>query len=122
MDCYDLDSCMSFLTLGFLFLFLFFLFLIARMAIHPELTLVSFSTYIQVGATLQTSCYSVPHIMVGRFITGIGTGIETSTVPMYQAELCEARKRGRLVCSEALFVGLGIVICMYIIYTCAVKI
>lgn len=64
----------------------------------------------QVGATLQTSCYSVPHIMIGRFITGIGTGIETSTVPMYQAELCEARKRGRLVCSEALFVGLGIVI------------
>lgn len=37
-------------------------------------------------------------------------GIETSTVPMYQAELCEAHKRGRLVCSEALFVGLGIVI------------
>ena len=48
--------------------------------------------------------------MIGRFVTGIGTGIETSTVPMYQAELCEARKRGRLVCSEALFVGLGIVI------------
>jgi MFS family permease len=48
--------------------------------------------------------------MIGRFVTGIGTGIETSTVPMYQSELCEARKRGRLVCSEALFVGLGIVI------------
>lgn len=48
--------------------------------------------------------------MVGRFVTGIGTGIETSTVPMYQAELCEAHKRGRLVCSEALFVGLGIVV------------
>ena len=52
--------------------------------------------------------------MIGRYVTGIGTGIETSTVPMYQAELCEARKRGRLVCSEALFVGLGIVICMLV--------
>lgn len=50
--------------------------------------------------------------MVGRFIAGIGTGIETSTVPMYQAELAEASIRGRLVCSEPLFVGVGIV-CAY---------
>lgn len=48
--------------------------------------------------------------MVGRFVTGIGTGVETSTVPMYQAELCEASKRGKLVCSEPLLVGVGIVI------------
>jgi MFS family permease len=46
--------------------------------------------------------------MVARFLTGIGTGIETSTVPMYQSELCEASKRGRLVASEPLFVGVGI--------------
>lgn len=48
--------------------------------------------------------------MVGRFVAGIGTGIETSTVPMWQAELCEASKRGKLVCSEPLLVGVGIVI------------
>ena len=64
----------------------------------------------QIGATLQTSAFSVPHLMVGRFVTGIGTGIETSTVPMYQAELCEASKRGKLVCSEPLLVGVGIVV------------
>ena len=38
--------------------------------------------WIIVGAVLQTSAFSVPHILVARFITGIGTGIETSTVPM----------------------------------------
>ena len=54
--------------------------------------------------------------MVGRFITGIGTGIETSTVPMYQAELSEAHIRGRLVCSEPLFVGVGIVISYFFDY------
>ena len=48
--------------------------------------------------------------MIGRFVTGLGTGIETSTVPMYQAELCEASKRGRMVCSEPLLVGVGIVV------------
>lgn len=46
-------------------------------------------------------------MMVGRFIAGIGTGIETSTVPMYQAELARAEIRGMLVCSEPLFVGVG---------------
>lgn len=49
-------------------------------------------------------------MMVGRYITGIGTGIETSTVPMYQAELAPAHIRGMLVCSEPLFVGIGIVV------------
>lgn len=54
--------------------------------------------------------------MIGRFITGIGTGIETSTVPMYQAELSRAHNRGRLVCSEALFVGVGIVVAYWFDY------
>lgn len=54
--------------------------------------------------------------MIGRYVTGIGTGIETSTVPMYQAELCEASKRGRLVCSEPLFVGVGIVVAYFFDY------
>ncbi|KAI5801204.1 sugar transporter [Geopyxis carbonaria] len=72
--------------------------------------------FILVGATLQTSAYSVAHMMVGRFVTGIGTGMETSTVPMYQSELCEASQRGRLVSSEALFVGVGIVIAYWFDY------
>ena len=54
--------------------------------------------------------------MIARFITGIGTGIETSTIPMYQSELCDADKRGRLVSSEPLFVGVGIVIAYFFDY------
>jgi len=72
--------------------------------------------FIIVGAVLQTTSYSVPQIMVARWVTGIGTGIETSTVPMYQSELCEANKRGRLVSSEPLFVGVGIVIAYFFDY------
>ncbi|KAJ4298827.1 hypothetical protein N0V90_004069 [Kalmusia sp. IMI 367209] len=72
--------------------------------------------WIIVGAVLQTTAYSVPHIMIARFITGIGTGIEISTVPMYQSELCEASKRGRLVSSEPLFVGVGIEIAYWFDY------
>lgn len=89
--------------------------------------------FIIVGAILQASAFTVPHLMVARYITGIGTGmftevlrmrmqsnshsgIETSTVPMYQSELCEAEKRGRLVSSEPLFVGLGIEIAYWFDY------
>ncbi|RDH29745.1 general substrate transporter [Aspergillus welwitschiae] len=72
--------------------------------------------WVIIGATLQCSAFSVPHLMVGRFVTGIGTGVETSTVPMYQAELCEASKRGKLVCSEPLLVGVGIVISYFFDY------
>lgn len=70
----------------------------------------------QVGATLQTTAFSRAQLLVARFITGIGTGIETTTVPVYQSELCEAKKRGKYVCSEPLFVGVGIVIAYWFDY------
>ena len=47
-------------------------------------------------------------MLVGRFVAGFGVGMVSATVPMYQAELCEAHKRGRLVCSQMIFVGVGI--------------
>uniref|UniRef100_A0A8H7K4U4 Major facilitator superfamily (MFS) profile domain-containing protein n=1 Tax=Bionectria ochroleuca TaxID=29856 RepID=A0A8H7K4U4_BIOOC len=66
--------------------------------------------FVLVGATLQASAYSVAHLVIGRVITGFGTGIKTSTVPMYQSELCSPGARGRLVSTEVLFVGVGITI------------
>lgn len=63
-----------------------------------------------VGATLQTSAYTLAHLIVGRIITGFGTGIDSSTVPMYQSELSKREWRGRLVSWEILFIGIGIVI------------
>lgn len=50
------------------------------------------------------------HLVVGRVITGFGTGVDSSTVPTYQSELCRAEKRGRLVSTEVLFIGVGIVL------------
>ncbi|KAF2152816.1 general substrate transporter [Myriangium duriaei CBS 260.36] len=66
--------------------------------------------FVLIGASLQTSAFTVPHLVIGRLVTGVGTGLKTSTVPMYQAELCAREKRGRLVSAEVLFVGVGIVI------------
>ncbi|KAL3479971.1 general substrate transporter [Aspergillus californicus] len=50
-----------------------------------------------IGAILQTSSYSVPHMMVARIISGIGNGINSSTVAVWQTETAPARLKGKLV-------------------------
>lgn len=48
-------------------------------------TIFTGSIIMVVGATLQACAYSVPHLVVGRIITGIGNGMNTSTVPTWQS-------------------------------------
>lgn len=67
-------------------------------------------TAIIIGAALQASAFTIPHLVIGRIICGIGTGLNSSTVPMYQSELCPGHLRGRLVSAQLLFVGVGITI------------
>jgi MFS family permease len=69
--------------------------------------------FITVGATIQSSSYHVSQLLVGRIVTGMGTGIETSTVPAYQAELSRPELRGRLISSEVVFLGAGIVLAYF---------
>lgn len=38
------------------------------------------SSIMVVGATLQCSAFTLPHFIVGRIITGLGNGLNTSTV------------------------------------------
>ncbi|KAL4870954.1 hypothetical protein BDV12DRAFT_184076 [Aspergillus spectabilis] len=64
--------------------------------------------FLTIGAIPQACAYSRAQMLVSRFIGGIGTGIMTSIVPVYQSELCEARNRGMYVCSQPLAVGVGI--------------
>ncbi|KAI0481280.1 general substrate transporter [Xylariaceae sp. FL0804] len=59
-----------------------------------------------VGAILQASATTLPHFIIGRIITGVGNGGNTSTVPTWQSETSQSHKRGRLVMIEgALIVG-----------------
>ncbi|KAH7324589.1 general substrate transporter [Stachybotrys elegans] len=73
-------------------------------------------SFVLVGTTLQISSYNVAHLVVGRIITGLGTGLKTSTVPAYQSELCAPNLRGRLISAETLFVGVGIVVAYWFDY------
>lgn len=53
-----------------------------------------------VGAFMQIFAYSVPVMMAGRIIAGVGNGINTSTAPVWQSETSKASWRGKLVVIE----------------------
>lgn len=67
-----------------------------------------------VGAALQASAFSLEHFIIGRIITGLGNGGNTSTVPMWQSETCPAHKRGRLVMIEGALITGGIMISYWV--------
>lgn len=55
------------------------------------------STVIAVGAVIQAASYSVAQMMVGRVVAGLGTGMNTATAGVWQAETSKMRSRGKLV-------------------------
>jgi MFS family permease len=55
------------------------------------------STVIAIGAVIQASSYSVAQMMVGRIVAGLGTGMNTATAGVWQAETSKMRSRGKLV-------------------------
>lgn len=67
-----------------------------------------------VGAALQASAFSLEHFIIGRIITGLGNGGNTSTVPMWQSETCSAHKRGKLVMIEGALITGGIMISYWV--------
>lgn len=67
-----------------------------------------------VGAALQASAFTIEHFIIGRIITGIGNGGNTSTVPMWQSETCSSHKRGKLVMIEGALITFGIMVSYWI--------
>ncbi|CAL5874528.1 uncharacterized protein PFLUO_LOCUS8824 [Penicillium psychrofluorescens] len=73
-------------------------------------TIFTGSIIMVVGATLQCTAFSLPHLIVGRIVTGIGNGMNTSTVPTWQSECSKSHHRGRLVMVEGALIAGGITI------------
>lgn len=55
------------------------------------------STIIGIGAIIQTCSWTVASMMVGRIVAGIGTGMNTATAGVWQAETSKMNSRGKLV-------------------------
>ncbi|KAI5285382.1 hypothetical protein KEM54_000618 [Ascosphaera aggregata] len=69
-----------------------------------------------IGAILQCTAFSLPHLVVGRVVTGWGNGMNTSTVPMWQSETAAAHHRGKLVMIEGMLVTGGITLSYWVDY------
>lgn len=57
------------------------------------------SIVLSIGATLQASSFGIPQLIVGRIVAGIGLGLITSNVIVWQSESAPRKVRGMLVAS-----------------------
>ncbi|KAF8760141.1 General substrate transporter [Rhizoctonia solani] len=68
------------------------------------------------GTAILTSATTRAQLIVGRVVTGIGNGFNSSSIPVYQSETCEGRMRGALVCLNSTITILGLVIAYFLDY------
>ncbi|KAL0255056.1 hypothetical protein SLS55_009583 [Diplodia seriata] len=63
-----------------------------------------------VGAVLQTASYSLAQMIVGRIVAGVGNGMNTIAIPIWQSETAKAQHRGKLIVLQLVTNIFGIVI------------
>lgn len=63
-----------------------------------------------VGAVLQTASYSLAQMIVGRVVAGVGNGMNTIAIPIWQAETARPTARGKLIVAQLVTNIFGIVI------------
>ncbi|KAJ1989678.1 hypothetical protein H4R33_001972 [Dimargaris cristalligena] len=71
-----------------------------------------------VGAVLQTTATGVGMLIAGRIIAGLGVGILSMCVPVFQSEIAPTDIRGRLVSLQQLAITIGIAVSFWIDYGC----
>lgn len=72
-----------------------------------------------IGQVLQCTAFSLPQLIVGRLILGVGVGQLNVTVPVWQAESSAASKRGRKVITAGIFICVGFFTSSWINFGCS---
>ena len=71
-----------------------------------------------VGAVISTAAFGdhwgLGQFVIGRVITGLGTGMNTSTIPVWQSEMSKPENRGLLVNLEGSVIAVGTMIAYWI--------
>lgn len=60
-----------------------------------------------IGALLQAVAFSLPQMIVGRWVIGFGVGVASLVTPLYISELAPSHLRGRMVVINVLNITLG---------------
>lgn len=80
--------------------------------------LVSGGLLMILGTVMSTVAFG-PHwglgqFVIGRVISGIGNGMDTATIPVWQSECSRAHNRGFLVCFEGAIIAVGTLIAYWV--------
>ncbi|KAL1968622.1 hypothetical protein VTN77DRAFT_1448 [Rasamsonia byssochlamydoides] len=70
------------------------------------------------GGIIQTAGVVIAMLYLGRLIAGIGVGLLTMIIPIYQAEISHRRIRGKITSLQQLFNALGQVLATWTGYGC----
>ncbi|KAI9318775.1 general substrate transporter [Dichotomocladium elegans] len=76
------------------------------------------SFFAAVGGAVQTASINAGMFIAGRLIIGIGIGLLSMTVPLYQAEIATPSIRGFTVGLSQQFIGFGGLVATWVIYGC----
>ncbi len=99
---------------GAIFILAFADYLGRRRAMMLGGTIMILGVIIQV--TAESHSTPLAQFIVGRIITGVGNGINTSTIPTYQAECSRTSNRGLLICIEGGVIAFGTLVAYWIDY------
>ncbi|KAJ5777456.1 hypothetical protein N7520_000702 [Penicillium odoratum] len=68
------------------------------------------------GGGLQTGAQNISFLYAGRFFAGFGVGFLTMVIPLYQAEICHPKIRGRVTALQQFMLGVGALCASWISY------
>ena len=69
-----------------------------------------------IGTIILASSTTLAQLLVGRIVTGIGNGFNSSNVPAYQSELAHSSNRGRLLSAQGTVTIVGLCIAYWLDY------
>ncbi|GAB1310655.1 General substrate transporter [Madurella fahalii] len=69
-----------------------------------------------IQVTAMPGASPLAQLIVGRVVMGVGNGVNTSTIPTYQAECSKTSNRGLLICIEGATIAFGTLIAYWIDY------
>lgn len=78
--------------------------------------IVAGGTTMIIGTIILGSATTLAQLLVGRVVTGIGNGFNSSTVPVYQSEMSKPEIRGTLLCAQGTVTILGLCIAYWLDY------
>ncbi|TKA22909.1 hypothetical protein B0A50_07848 [Salinomyces thailandicus] len=67
-----------------------------------------------ISCTTFVGSWPLGQFVIGRVVSGVGNGMNTATIPVWQSETSQAKNRGLLVCLEGAVIAVGTFIAYWI--------